>query len=155
MLTPPQAPMQFIAHSASKTILNNHRAHGDTRPRKLFTLRHPQSMPICSKATFYEAVVATFPLNPAPTTKERTTRFIGGLIDSLHGGIRGVNEAIIDVVWPDIDAVARASTATLIQGIEILTAALAGYVEVNAELDRPVSARLLLVYNDAACTWTD
>jgi hypothetical protein len=112
-------------------------------------------MPISSRTTFYEAIVATFPLNPAPTAEERATRFIGGLIDSLHGGIRGVNEAIIDVVWPDIDAVARASAATLIQGSDILNSALAGYVEVNAELGRPVSARLLLVYNDTARVWTD
>lgn len=138
--------INFVLDSELDIALNAYQQRGDTRSRRVFTLQHPQGHRIVSKNSFYDAVAATFPLNPL-LSEERLAEYkynMGALIDSLHGGIRGVEEQLIDIVWPEFDVVAAESIPTLVHGVDLLNYALFGFRDVN--FSRNTYTRLLLIY---------
>ncbi|MEM7348288.1 MAG: hypothetical protein AAF485_29010 [Chloroflexota bacterium] len=71
---------------------------------------------------------------------------MGRLIDSLHGGVRGLDAQIVDIVWEDVDQIAENAISVLIYGIDLLNYVLFGFTEAN--WGKNVSARLLLVYQN-------
>lgn len=116
----------------------------DSRTRKVFTLTHPSLPIILDEISFFEAAVTTFPTDPLINRNALHEYNTGSFIDSLHGGIRGVNEQIIDVVWPEVDVVAQKSLPTLITGAIYLHSFLFGFLHAN--FNRRAYTRLLLTF---------
>ena len=120
---------------------------GDGRRQRIFALSHPLGRAIVDKVTFFDAVVNTFPLDP-PQSQGLEAKNIDALQDSVKGGLRNIEEEIIDVVWRDVDDVAECSVSTLVEGVLFLLLARNSFVSKGWETSSYLSGRVILGFNE-------
>lgn len=138
--------VNFVPEGEIEDALKEYELKGDPRARRVFTLTHPSGAPITDERTFYDAVLHTFPLDP-PLLQQKRCNW-DALQDSLYGGLVNLEEELIDIVWPDVHAVASASIPTLIEGIRFLLHATDHFTEFFWGKER-VCTRILLVYEES------
>lgn len=136
--------INFIHKTNLGAALDVYKTFGDTRSHKIFYFEHPKKYPIDSSIRFQEAIFNSFPLDPLLEKFEINDVFFARLTDSLHGGIRDLEEELIDIIWQDVDLIAQNSISILIYGINFLDYVLDGFVEANG--NRYVTKRLLMTY---------
>jgi hypothetical protein len=138
--------MNSVPEGDIEDALREYELKGDPRARRVFTLTHPSGAPITDERTFYDAVLHTFPLDP-PMLRKKTCNW-GALQDSLHGGLESLEEELIDIVWPDVHAVAKASIPTLVEGVLFLLRA-TDHFTYFLRGRKNAYTRILLVYEES------
>jgi hypothetical protein len=137
--------MNFVSENEIEYALKEYENNQDKRTRHVFILSHPSMNAITSKKSFFEAVIHSFPLDP-PLPQSNKYSW-DAIQDSLRGGLINLDEDLIDIVWNEVDAVARVSVPTLIEGVRFLLEA-TGKLKEFYWGKKSIKTRLLLVYKE-------
>lgn len=138
--------MNFVPKSEIEYALSEYERQGDKRARRVFTLTNLSGEVIVGKKSFFDAVMHSFPLDP-PIIPANSRYIWDAFQDSIRGGLLKLDEELIDIVWDDIDSVAKLSVPTVIEGVRFFLDAIDKFREYYWG-KKNVKARLLLVYRE-------